>query len=108
MAKLKKLINKGDSEVNVICPLSNEDISQRQTEYSLLGEVDFAKKYRGLLYKEVTLNIEDKECRIQANFCTNPFCRWFGLTQHKYEDIKGKPSRYKLVGNIEYYGLGFL
>lgn len=101
MAKLKKLISKNDSEVNTICPLSNEDILKRQTDYPLLGEIDFAKKYRGLLYKEVTLNIKGKEYKIQANFCTNPFCKWFGLPQYKYEDIKSKPSRYKLVGKID-------
>lgn len=101
MAKLKKLISKNESKVKVICPLSDEDILKRQTDYPLLGEVDFAKRYRGLLFKEVTLNVDGVEHEIQANFYTSPFCRWFGLPQHKYQEIKNKPSRYKLVGKID-------
>lgn len=101
MAKLKKLISKSDSEIEVVCPLSNEDIEKRQNDYPVLGDVEFAKRYRGLLFKEVSLNIKGKEYKIQANFCTNPFCRWFGLSQYKYQDIKNKPSRYKLVGRMD-------
>lgn len=101
MAKLKKLISKNESKVKAICPLSDEDILKRQADYPVLGEVDFAKKYRGLLFKEVTLNVDGAEHEIQANFCTSPFCRWFGLPQHKYQEIKNKSSRYKLVGKID-------
>lgn len=79
MVKLKKLISKNESKVKVLCPLSDQDILKRQADYPVLGEVDFAKKYRGLLFKEVGLNIDGVEHEIQANFCTSPFCRWFGL-----------------------------
>lgn len=58
MAKLKKLISKNESKVKAICPLSDEDILKKQADYPVLGEVDFAKKYRGLLFKEVTLNVD--------------------------------------------------
>lgn len=101
MAKLKKLLNKNESNIKVICPISNEEISMRYEDYSKLEEVKFAKKYRGLLYKDVILDIEGKEYQIQANFCTSPFCRWHGMQQHKYDNIKNKPSRYKLVGSID-------
>lgn len=30
---------------------------------------------------------------IQFNRCTNPFCKWFGETQKRFEDLKYKPSR---------------
>ena len=32
------------------------------------------------------------------NYCNNPFCKWIGLPQERFESIKGKPSRYKMVG----------
>jgi hypothetical protein len=88
VAKLKKLLNKNESNIKVICPISNEEISMRYEDYSKLEEVKFAKKYRGLLYKDVILDIEGKEYQIQANFCTSPFCRWHGMQQHKYDNIK--------------------
>lgn len=99
--KLKKLINNNESKVKVVCPVSDEELLKRQTDYPVLGEVDFAKKYRGMLFKDVGLNIDGTEHNIQANFCTSPFCRWFGLPQHRYQEIKNKPSRYKLGGNAD-------
>lgn len=98
MKKLQKLINNNESNVTVISPISDEEIRNRQIDYPVLGEVEFAKKYRALLFKEVELVIGSKSTKIQSNFCTNPFCKWFGLSQHKYNDVKNKPSRYKLAG----------
>ena len=98
MKKLQKLINNTESKVTVIYPISDEEIHNRQIDYPVLGEVEFAKKYRDLLFREVELIIGSKSTKIQSNFCTNPFCKWFGLPQHKFADVKNKPSRYKLVG----------
>lgn len=98
MKKLKKLINSTESNVTVIYPLTDEEIHNRQIDYPILGEVEFAKKYRDLLFREVEIIVGSKSIKIQSNFCTNPFCKWFGLPQHKFNDIKNKPSRYKLVG----------
>lgn len=98
MKKLQKLINNNESNVTVISPISDEEIRNRQIDYPVLGEVEFAKKYRALLFKEVELVIGCKSTKIQSNFCINPFCKWFGLPQHKYNNVKNKPSRYKLVG----------
>jgi len=36
---------------------------------------------------------------IQINFCTNLYCGWFGLPQKRFEAVKSKPFRYKLVGS---------
>jgi hypothetical protein len=101
MQKIKKLITKNDSQVKVICPVSNTEIAERQKDYLILDNISFAKKYRDSLFNGVTLKIGNNEYNIQANFCTCPFCRWFGLSQYKYEKIKSKPSRYKLAGGID-------
>lgn len=37
--------------------------------------------------------------------CISQFCRWLDLSQHKYDKIKNKPSRYKLVGRFDYKGI---
>lgn len=39
------------------------------------------------------------EHEFQVNFCTNPYCRWFGRPQKRFGNIRNKPYRYKLVGS---------
>jgi hypothetical protein len=97
--KLKKLIQKDESDVIVERPISDAEISQREIDYPNLSMVNFAKKYNKQLYKPTTLIINGQEHKIQANFCVNPFCKWYGLPQHRYENIKFKPSRYTLWGS---------
>ena len=96
---MKKLIQKDESEIFVECPISSAEISQREVDYPILPAVYFAKKYNKQLYKPTKLIINGNEIEIQANFCVNPFCRWYGLPQHRYENIKFKPSRYALWGS---------
>ena len=98
MTKLTKLTPIDESIVEVTCPVSDSELINRISDYPNLSFVQFSKKYRGPLYTGVTLNIGGEKFDIQTNFCTNPFCRWFGLPQFKYTDIFNRPSRYGLTG----------
>ncbi len=83
MGNLKKLTEPKNSKVEVVCPLSNEEIESRQKDYDVLDVVTFAKKYGGGLFKEIMLKYQGEAYRIQMNFCDNPFCKNFG----RYTDV---------------------
>lgn len=59
----------------------------------------FAFRYKNSLFKTVKFEWNGKKYEIQFNTCTNPFCKWCGLPQEKF-NIKGKPSRYKLDSSV--------
>lgn len=60
----------------------------------------FAKKYKHLLFRSALMFdfFENQLYEIQLNYCLNPLCKWFGMPQHDYINIKFKPSRYKVQG----------
>lgn len=100
MRKLKKLATIFDDvNVNITIPLSNEEIEKRHTEYINNSYEEFKKLYRHHLYTPVEINFFGKTHNLQLNNCYNPFCKWYGLPQQKYESIKSKPSRYKIGGS---------
>jgi hypothetical protein len=99
MTKLTKLIDKTESKVKVICPVTDTELRQREADFPNLAFIDFAKKYRKQLYTDVTIVIDGTVHKIQANTCINPFCRWYGLPQHTYKDLRYRPSRYGLWGS---------
>ena len=101
MAKLKRLITKEDTFVKIIPPISNEDIENREKDYQVLPPVDFAKKYRNTLFTPVAISINNIMHNIQLNYCSNPFCKWFGEPQIRFNNIKNKTFRYKLAGSGE-------
>lgn len=86
--------------VNIKIPYTEQELIARENEYETLSDKQFAKKFRNLAFREVDFkfNNDNNIHSIQMNFCTNPFCKWFGLPQKKYTDIRGKPSRYKFEG----------
>ncbi|QST00397.1 insertion element protein [Pontibacillus sp. ALD_SL1] len=99
MAKLKRLATSEDTIVEVAVPVSNEEIKDRQKQYDLLKPKKFATRYNDMLYKPVSFNWNGLNHTIQYNHCNEPFCKWLGEDQHKYETVKGKPSRYRLFGS---------
>lgn len=99
MAKLKRLNQKNESDVQIECPVSEIELKNRAIDYPNLSLMDFSKRYRSQLYKPTKLTIDNKNYDIQANFCTNPYCRWYGLPQKKYTNIQRQPSRYSLWGS---------
>jgi len=97
LKKLKKIAKYEDIEITSKSPFPEEVIEERDKEYLNLSDIEFKKKYRGYLYTPVILELPDGKLKVQYNFCNNTFCKWYGQSQHKYENIKSKPSRYKLV-----------
>ena len=97
MKQLQKLVDNEDSNVKVKSPLTIQEMIDRKKDYKTLSDKEYARKHsKGLAFKEVQLHIGEEVHSIQLNVCVNPFCRYFGLPQHKYENVKYKPSRYTL------------
>lgn len=97
MAKLKRLATKEDLLVDVLSPLSVSEIKERTNDYDLLTPKRFGTKYKDLLFTSTEFVVDGTMHQIQYNHCSNPFCRYHGMPQTKY-DTKGKPTRYKLTG----------
>lgn len=102
MGKLKRLADKNDKIVTIVHPLSVSEITSRSKDYPLLSPIDFAKKYRNVLYQPVTIEFQDVSHSIQVNHCTDPFCKWFGLEQTRFDKVKSKPFRYRLSGSLKH------
>ncbi|KAB8136249.1 insertion element protein [Gracilibacillus oryzae] len=98
MAKLQRLATREDGIVVVHNPVNEEELKDRKEQYLLLSDKQFATRYNHMLYLPVEFTWNDKSHKIQYNFCTNPFCKWCGQEQVKFETVKGKPSRYKISG----------
>ncbi|MBD8068805.1 insertion element protein [Bacillus sp. PS06] len=99
MSKLKRLATKEDVIVDIVNPLTDKEIIDRQEQYDLLEPKKFATRYNDMLYRPVSFNWIGKTFTIQYNHCNEPFCKWLGENQHKFEEVKGKPKRYKLEGS---------
>lgn len=97
MVKLKRLATKEDSLVVVQSPISNEERLNRTKDYDLLTPKQFGTRYKDLLFMPAEFTWNGQTHFIQYNHCANPYCKWCGLPQQKFE-VKGKPSRYKLSG----------
>ncbi|MBA8934248.1 hypothetical protein BCM18_002049 [Clostridium beijerinckii] len=48
----------------------------------------FGKKYRYLVFESSYLKGQSKIFSIRMNHCNNPFCKWFGLPQQKFDNVK--------------------
>ena len=101
MAQLKRLAKIKDNIVKIKYPFFfTEDMNDgRTTDYPKLSPQRFAKKHNRRIFEGIKIKIKGsmKTFLIQVNHCANPFCKWYGLDQKKYEEIKYKPSRYIIV-----------
>ena len=100
LAKLKRLATKEDRLVEVLSPLSASEIADRNKDYDVLTPKKFATKYKELLFTATEFTWNGMTHRIQYNHCANPYCRYHGMPQIKFE-TKGKPTRYKLTGTSD-------
>lgn len=48
----------------------------------------FSKKYRYLVFEPSYLKEQQKISSIRMNHCNNHFCKWFGLPQQKFDNVK--------------------
>lgn len=101
MSKLKRLSTLKDKVAEVKCPVTDEEIKNRHHDYPLLSPIHFARRY-GELFQPIELTLKENTHMIQFNACTNPYCKWFGLSQLQFHHCKNKPSRYKLTGSSKY------
>lgn len=97
MKTMKKLATSEEISIKVIPPFDENILNQRDNDYLIMSDVKFGKKYRSHLYTPEYLENSDELIEIQLNKCSNPFCARYGQSQKKYEDIKSKPSRYKIA-----------
>lgn len=95
MVKLKRLATKEENAVSIHTPLSKEEIQARVQNYDVLTPKQFATKHKELLFRPVRFELSGESHQVQFNHCVTPYCKWYGLPQHKF-DTKGKPSRYRL------------
>lgn len=96
MKKMKKLSIRSDESIAyTLLPRTGEEIWERIQAYKKLEPKLFANKHGFDWNEAFTLCYNDKEYPIQFNFCTDPFCAWYGLPQKKF---KGKAHRYKRSG----------
>jgi transposase-like protein len=99
LAKLKRLASLNDCVVDVKVPVSEDELLSRSQNYPLLTPLNFAKKFRNVLFHPVEFEFMETHFKIQYNHCDDPFCKWFGLDQERFFSVKNKPSRYKLTGS---------
>ncbi|MDD2534109.1 MAG: hypothetical protein PHC86_05365 [Eubacteriales bacterium] len=101
MRKRSRLIK--TDEINVVChgPFGDDVLLARDTEYPVLSDDQFRKKYRHYVFKPASIEIDGKELEIQLNFCNDTFCDNYFLEQHRFSKLKGKPSRYKMDGQSD-------
>ncbi|WP_062350029.1 hypothetical protein [Bacillus kwashiorkori] len=95
MAKLKRLATALDDVVKIIEPVSSDELLDRHLDYPILSPRHFSQKYNKL-FEPVEFMFNNQTHTIQFNYCVNPYCLWFGQPQKRFEEIKHKPSRYKL------------
>lgn len=94
---MRKLATKKDIEASVEPLFTQDEFNQRQKEYPLLPPQAFAKRERNLWTRPASFQLKGHRHQLQLNICTNPFCPNFGLPQEKFNHLKRKPSRYKIV-----------
>ena len=88
LRKLKRIAEKSGIEIEE--PISSGELKSRQADYPALAPNQFAKKYRSQL-QPIKLNLDGKVFEIQLNSCANPYCKWFGMPQERFESVKHKP-----------------
>lgn len=94
----RKLATKEELGIKTIGPFTTDEIVKRNHDYAKESIERFKKDYRAVGFRASSLMVGDKTYSIQLNRCTNPFCQFYGLPQHRYEALKYKPSRYRLIG----------
>lgn len=84
LAKLKRLSTKEDNLVMISSPVSMEEIAERTKDYDRLTPKQFGTKFKDLLFKPTEFTWNGKTHQVQYNYCSNPYCKWHGLPQEKF------------------------
>ena len=95
---MRRIATQDDNVITIVDPVSGEELLDRQLHYPLVAPNQFAKQFRNL-FEPVKFKWSESEHELRLNVCTNPFCKWFGMPQTRFESVKHKPYRYKLTGD---------
>lgn len=93
----KRLLTYNEKAIQIVNPVSNQQLTDRTNDYPLLTPKSFAGKHSKDVFKPIEFYWKNQRFEIQYNTCPNPLCKNHGLEQEKF-NIKSKPSRYKLDG----------
>jgi transposase-like protein len=96
---LKKIAHSDNINVKCYSPFPDSVIEERHNDYVNLSDSEFRKKYRQFIFAPAYIELSGKMYGLQYNFCCNTFCKWYGLPQKKFDEVKSKPSRYKMVSS---------
>jgi transposase-like protein len=101
LSDFKQLVTEGYSCYSTNRLYEDNEEQQLNVDYFKLSPIEFAKKYRYLVFRPALILDSNKLSvnLIQMNYCTNPFCTNYGLPQERYINISNKPSRYRLAGS---------
>ena len=93
----KRLLQPYEQSVDILIPVSVDELAKREKEYPLLTPRRFGFNRTNDAFKPVSFSWKNHTFDIQYNMCANPLCKNHGQNQVQYA-IKGKPSRYKITG----------
>ena len=100
--KIRRLAKLSDAIVDVKMPLSKEAIAERNENYYKLPPGSFSKLFKDVWMEPVDFTYNGTSHQLQMNFCSNPFCKWYGMPQERFTTVPNKPHRYK-IGSSEKY-----
>lgn len=94
MRKMKTLLTKTNKKFTYpIIPRTGLEIFDRTSDSKILSTKQFEKKHKFEWNQPFTLIYDNKEFEMQYNFCTDPFCNWYGMPQSHFQ---GRKHRYRL------------
>jgi hypothetical protein len=65
--------------------ISSQELVERDKDYDVLTLKRFGTKYRDLLFKPIQFDLNGSNYSFQYNLCTNPYCKWQGLDQERFD-----------------------
>jgi hypothetical protein len=72
LAKLKRLATASDEILNIIEPVSSDDLLDRHLNYPILSPRHFAQRYNKL-YEPIELIFNGQTHKIQFNYCAKSY-----------------------------------
>jgi hypothetical protein len=99
---LKEEELKGELAATVVEPYLYKILKDINKDNIPLNLIDFNALSREYLFTPIELTYEGQKHLIQANFCADPFCKWYGLgkTNLQQEHVTKMKNNIKLSGDF--------
>jgi len=78
MNLMRRLATIEDEIAKVNPPVTEEELQERQDLYDVLTPAKFSRRLIDSWIEPVMLEYSGQKFPIQMNFCSDPFCKWFG------------------------------